>query len=321
LLYKIEQIDFGIKAIINAYETKCAMYEEDLQKLLAENNKKDKQIKELSKLNDNHNKIMEQLQIKYEEAIEENKYLNDYLKNVKKEMKGLEEFKSSIVDSIKTNEFKGSFKGIVAAAESGSANDSGYLISKTLRNKKRSFANEISIEKSNIIKPDVHTNFTNLYKNKLIKDNDKFSFSDKRIDNLIDKLNESINQKIYSQNDEIENGKDYCNELITKTKQYELSTPIKKKSHKSSKYSYESNTNIEDGDSKGEKSKQYVLSSKFFNECRVVLKGDEYIKLIDVLKQYNSNKAGKDITFKKIEEILRNHNRLLKDFKEIFQTK
>jgi hypothetical protein len=146
------------------------------------------------------------------------------------------------------------------------------------------------------------------------------------IDNLIDKLNDSINQKIYS--NDIENGfnayrKDFNNPATALSRQnYELCTPVKKdKKNNKSKQSYEISSQNDNEDDSKDKSAQYMLSSKFFNECRMVLKGDEYIKLIDSLKIYNSNKATKDVTFRKIEQILNGYDKLQKDFKNIFYSK
>jgi hypothetical protein len=170
----LDQLDYGIKVIINAYENKTTLYEEDLQKLLEDNNRKDMKLKEFAKVNENNKKLIEQLESKLEEAVEENKYLSEYVKGMKKELKALEEFKASIFDSIKSNEYKGSFK------EKQSNNDDSIVYAKTLgHNKKRSIASELSSTLTE--KPGIKHDYTvkSLYRDNKPKD-ERIVLSDKR---------------------------------------------------------------------------------------------------------------------------------------------
>jgi predicted nuclease with TOPRIM domain len=150
------------------------MYEEDLQKLIEENNKKDIKIKELTKNNENNLKIIQNLEAKIEELSEENNYFNEYIKNLRKENKSLEEFKSSIFDSIKTNEIKCTFK---ESENVFNNNDSGF-VSKVFRQKKKSMSSEIS---SLINEKNTVSNFNSTKGNsKILKDKDRVILPDRR---------------------------------------------------------------------------------------------------------------------------------------------
>ena len=71
-------------------------------------------------------------------------------------------------------------------------------------------------------------------------------------------------------------------------------------------------------DDKIDKTRQYNLSTKFFSECRNTLSSEEYLNLIEILKLYNSDKIGKENTLDKIQDMLKSHDKLCKDFKSIF---
>ena len=64
--------------------------------------------------------------------------------------------------------------------------------------------------------------------------------------------------------------------------------------------------------------KQYNLSTIFFSEWKLKLNRDEYSKLVDILKLYNTNKINKDIMFMKIKEAFKNFDKLINDFRLIF---
>ena len=71
------------------------------------------------------------------------------------------------------------------------------------------------------------------------------------------------------------------------------------------------NSNIENGN-------LYSLSSNFFNDCRNLLKKNEYNDLIDTLKSFNTNELDKIKAFRKIEIILKSYEELSRNFKIIF---
>lgn len=66
------------------------------------------------------------------------------------------------------------------------------------------------------------------------------------------------------------------------------------------------------------RSSQYLQSSKFFSECRNLIKKNEYDFLIDTLKSFNKNDIGKNDAFEKIGKILSPYQKLHRDFRNIF---
>jgi hypothetical protein len=145
------------------------MYEEDLQKLVDDSNKKDIKLKELMKTNEISRKNIEQLEAKMEEVVEENRYLNECVKKMTKELKALEEFKSSIFESIKTNESKGGFK----------ADHNDSIIYKSYgHDKKTSFTSELS-NLTDRVKNEI--NYPSVSRNsRIIKDNNKIVGADRK---------------------------------------------------------------------------------------------------------------------------------------------
>lgn len=86
------------------------------------------------------------------------------------------------------------------------------------------------------------------------------------------------------------------------------------------------NKNIEDSNFKKKfvnKSNQFILSSKFFNNCKINLTKDEYNELIETIQRCNENIISKDQTIKIVEALLISKNsenckKLIQDFKSIF---
>jgi len=67
------------------------------------------------------------------------------------------------------------------------------------------------------------------------------------------------------------------------------------------------------------KSDQYILSSKFFSECRTVLQKEDNLKLLETLKKSNNNEISKEEAFESIKQLLENYPKLINDFQMIFQ--
>lgn len=88
------------------------------------------------------------------------------------------------------------------------------------------------------------------------------------------------------------------------------------------------NRNIEKADNDGKNSdrypnsvartSQYLLSSKFFAECRNIVKKNEYDVLIDTLKSFNKNDISKNEAFDRIGKVLEPYQKLFRDFRSIF---
>ncbi len=80
-------------------------------------------------------------------------------------------------------------------------------------------------------------------------------------------------------------------------------------------------TNLEENYNKNSnnKSDQYILSSKFFSECRTVLQKEDNLKLLETLKKSNNNEISKEEAFESIRQLLENYPKLINDFQMIFQ--
>lgn len=62
----------------------------------------------------------------------------------------------------------------------------------------------------------------------------------------------------------------------------------------------------------------YLMSSKFFDECRNKMKKDEYYELIELLKKYNICDNHSDKNLEEIEILFIPYSDLMGDFKKIF---
>jgi hypothetical protein len=336
-----QQLNYAINLIVNAYETKSENYELEIKKIveLYEN-----KVKELEKNLEKSNRKREELENTIEKLVLENQNISSKYEEVVKENKKLENFKSSIFNSININE-----------------------LNSPPRSEKTKFPSP-NILKSNIFNfhnyaansnLSMHNRTERTNKSKeSFKENSNNSIGNNRIESLIEKLNESINNRIQPAETEdppltkrsklkkgilsvdIENEtKDYLrkisiqNENVSNGKKIHVpSLPIQKiKNNFANNYfvanfsksrnedmnnkkfdSYETKQN------KDEKPDEYAMSSKFFSDCRVKLNEEEYSQLIQTLKLCNNNKIDKVEALKEIESLLTNHQKLLKDFKTIF---
>ena len=82
--------------------------------------------------------------------------------------------------------------------------------------------------------------------------------------------------------------------------------------------SYDNSSNHHSPRKLENKSNQYILSSKFFNECRIRLRKEIYDELIFILNECGENRIDKREAYARICNILENHPRLLRDYQNIF---
>ena len=61
-----------------------------------------------------------------------------------------------------------------------------------------------------------------------------------------------------------------------------------------------------------------ILSNKFFSQCKLTLRANDYESLIETFQMCCDNKISKEEANDKIGNILQNHPKLLKDFKKVF---
>jgi hypothetical protein len=66
------------------------------------------------------------------------------------------------------------------------------------------------------------------------------------------------------------------------------------------------------------KSNQYILSSKFFNECRIALRKEAYEELVSAINEKGDNNFDGDEVNQRVQDILKGHPRLIRDFQMIF---
>jgi hypothetical protein len=336
-----QQLNYAINLIVNAYETKSENYELELKRIIELYENK---IKDLERNLEKSHRKREELENTIDKLVLENQTISLKYDEVVNENKKLENFKSSIFNSININE-----------------------LNSPPRSEKTKFPSP-NILKSNIFNFHNYAHNSNLsMHNKTertnkskesYKENSNNSIGNNRIESLIEKLNESINNRIQPGETEdppltkrsklkkgilsvdIENEtKDYLRKIsltnentsngkkvhvpslpIQKIKNsllnnYFVANMSKSRNEDSNNKNYDS---YENKQNKEEKTDDYAISSKFFADCRVKLNEQEYSQLIHTLKLCNNNKIDKVEALKEIESLLINHQKLLKDFKTIF---
>jgi len=80
----------------------------------------------------------------------------------------------------------------------------------------------------------------------------------------------------------------------------------------SEKKSIETNRNPD------KRNSQYLLSSKFFAECRNNIKKKEYDFLISTLKSFNKREITQNEAFDRIGKVLESYEKLFREFKNLF---
>jgi len=329
-----DQINYAIKLIIEAYENKSKIYENEIKQLNEEINQKDFKIEEFNKKYLQLEKEKEILEENVARILEENNYLVEIINNLTNENKKLEKFKVSILESIENNEIKTDNSKLTTLSESNKAklnkNNTNFLSNLTFS--KLNNTNKIYIPNScseSVTDSDHKLTKVSFKRNEM--KNVKYSLESSElssikinkelnVDNLIEKLNSSINNKA-----KLSNGDDEFKILQIKSSQKipELKKKSKEKIEIQSlrEDSYENENNLESScknNSYTDNSNQYIFSSNFFAECRMTLKKKEYAKIIEILKLCNNNKIEKEETLISIEKILSKYEKLKSDFKKIF---
>lgn len=371
-----EQINYAMKLIINSYEMKTQMYEAEIRRLSEDYERKTSDLEQSVESLTREKGILEE---KLEGVINENKHLVEQLDLVTQENQKLERFKNSILISVNGSiSGKSESNSITDRLSSNNLNmnagssfkmNSNMSVGSPQNSHKNNFTGYLNYNSNNPQNKKINLSIPIQNKSNL-QDNKK-QFSDNKIESLIEKLNESINNRIYSEEDDKNNmnvfnnlnnfsksedklnknmedvkskiNKSYSNNKYSSPIKNEglgipnmkktsashlknlnnriLYTPLEIESLPRDGPSFDEDRNSNSGEV-NEKSSQYIQSSKFFSNCRIKLKQEEYAKLIETLKKCNNNKIDKFEAFKQIEYLLKssNNNNLLSDFKSIFPT-
>jgi len=240
--------------------------------------------------------------------VNENNYLINLNKNLSNTVKQLENFKNSIIGSIEKESFEKKEDPLGNSFMNKMVNNIPKTINFSTSN------THIPLDQT-YLKPQI------IY--------DKQDTIEELLNSKFEKL-KTIDTNYSNNSSMMEQGRNDKTSIENKIKQFRgklrknMNLPNNFNNH------YTSNTdntfsrnykNLEDNNYKNSsnKSDQYILSSKFFAECRTVLQKEENLKLLETLKKSNSNEISKEEAFETIKEILINYPNILNDFQMIFQ--
>jgi hypothetical protein len=199
-----EHLNYAIKLIINAYETKSQIFENELRRL---NEELEQRANEYENNLRNLNKEKEYLEEKIEKEMKENKEYAQQIEIIINENKKLEKFKKSILVSINDNNTINVVKDNNTTYSSNKNLSSTPLTSNNSR-QESSFKNNItslfvskSFNKQISIKPIEIPKLKEIYQypQTIVRNttNNTPVHKESRVESLIDRLNESINNRIY----------------------------------------------------------------------------------------------------------------------------
>ena len=238
----------------------------------------------------------------------ENNYLLNLNKNLSNTIKQLENFKNSIIGSIE----KESFEKKEEPISNSFMNKMVHSIPKTIN---FSTSNTHTVLDQTYFKPQITY--------------DKQDTIEELLNSKFEKL-KTLDTNYSNNSSMMEQGRNDKNSIESKIKQFR--GKLRNNLNRSNNFNNHQTLNtepiftrnykdLEDNNFKNSsnKSDQYILSSKFFGECRTVLHKEENMKLLETLKKSNSNEISKEEAFEIIKEILVNYPKILNDFQMIFQ--
>lgn len=404
-----DQFNYAVNLLVNSYETKSEYLENQLRSLSEEY---DNKLQEYEKGFEKLTREKVNLQETVERYANETKSLIEKVEYLSEENKKLEKFKNSILNSINSNESSAhiqtqsnlppKFKvdnGIGQSSICNISSNNQQTINMNSTNSNYLGLNQINHNSFNPNMKSAKNKSTERSKQtsneNSINCNYTSSGKDNRIDQLIEKLNDSINNRLYLPTDHSEmrddrsrekmnfhtysnneiDKKNYENESLVTTatgKTFDIEdfktkilnknrpTSLNKQNYESesgsntptliktftahrpittnkSKLSNQPGKNLTENSMEEKsqmsgvshssqmsnrneetKTSQYKMSSKFFSDCRNILKQEEYSKLIETLRYCNNSKIDKFEAFNRIEQLLHGYGSLLKDFKFIF---
>lgn len=318
----IDQLQVGFKIIINAFENKINTFEKELNNLrdiIKNKNQKILEYEGLFEQMDRESKRNEDINCK---VINENKYLYDLAEKLREENNKLSRFKNTIVNSVEVD----------------TDSNPNLNYNSNMNSNIHSNTGNVFLSSNNSYIDKIKSNKTSLVNSPISNYN---SSNNDNIDCLINKLNINIldlserdDHRINKSNKSM-NIEDKILDMKRRLKKGDTRGGVNNKIHantyrgdkKQNSYYIEHDNNnnldtdrdIDPSKRLENKSNQYILSSKFFNECKIVLKREEYDVLIDIIKQCNVNKLDKKETIKRVHDLLVNYPRLYQDFKLIFK--
>ncbi len=95
-----EQLQVGVKIIINAFENKIAFFDKEMSNLREALKLKDEKISELESILENISEDLKKCQEFNSNLINENKYLSDLIEKFNEDNSKLSKFKNSILSSL-----------------------------------------------------------------------------------------------------------------------------------------------------------------------------------------------------------------------------
>lgn len=307
----------------------------NLNEEIISKNKKLKENEILIQSLTDENKI---LRVEKTELLNENRILKQTNSKLKEENYKLINFKSRIIHSQKCEDL-GIIDNLSSQCEkdlNSSKREKGkeFMSPQNSPDIKKIKSSHIEMSERNYTKTiPINDNYQTESTIKHTKENSINEIPTYNVEDLINKIknNSDISQNNPNKNSVNQNKRTYkidgrINELKEKLKIKKIVD--EKKTNKSYNTNLEERINHSRFNREGDfnninkidnKSKQYILSLKFFNNCRVLLDANNYHNLINDIIEKNNIDSHED-KHKRIKQNLKNHPDLLEDFEELYPT-
>jgi hypothetical protein len=337
-------LQLAIQLILKAFEKKTTISDKESMNMNEQIRRKDSKIEELHNAVNSLAKEIKNLREENSRLKEENSYLLDMTRNLNDNNDKLQNFKFTILNSIETepSALKISKLQIANLIDSRSKKCSPSRDRKDTHEFRETKDNRDNRE----IRADKNSNYVNNQNttSSFVKEGGEGNSISPRsnythtsnIDELLGKLNTKIftqhtggyssEEENFVSNSSVRNGyNSNFNKRISDMK-FKLkiqnnshsSIPLRHKEENDRNERNESNNYVSQARKYEGKSNQYILASKFFSECRITLKKESYEDLVSSIKEKGDNNFDADQVYYRVQEILRGHPRLLKDFHSIF---
>jgi hypothetical protein len=294
---KAEGVRKGVEIIEKAFEEKLNIIDKENREILDILKQKDQKIAELSfaiKNMERENTFLNEENIKLKEELNETQQL---VKELRIENEKLISFRNSIGSSLCREDAN---CNILNERNSLSLNRSSTIISNNI-------GNHLSYNLDTQVIGDSRSPFMNQDYLHIREINERFSPSSQhlgRFEQKIANFKAKLKGKELSTNEQTHRS----NNCTSSRKLKNFYSPVSETKVHIKDYVYNSNLTG--------KSSHYIMVSKFFNECRIILPEQKYLDVLNLLNKHDINEIDSE-TIKCLKEILEPHNDLIRNLEII----